>query len=411
MMGNIITHSLGCKVNFADTQAVAERLPATADAVEIVGTCCVTAEGEKQSRKEVRRALKRVGPGGRVFVTGCAVRLSPHSFAGMGANVVPVPGEPEEAAALIASRLGTQPTEDKPAMAKGAARRTRFFLKVQEGCANMCAYCVVPLVRGRPRSLPLAMLAREAAARVTAGYPELVVSGINVGAWSEGRMRLPDLLEALAATHGLLRLRLSSIEATDVTPELLQVMSGHRLIGRHLHLPLQSGDDGVLEAMGRRYRRQDFAAAVAQARKVLPGINLTTDVITGYPAEDEAAFEATMEFVAEMNFSKVHVFVYSPRPGTRAAALGDPVPAAEKKRRSGLLRGLSDRLGEVHCERKLGQVSEILWESPLPSGEQSGYSSDYTRFRVDGNAGAPMEHVLALAVTPGGIEGRLVDAD
>ena len=452
-----MTHTLGCKVNFADTQSVAEQLLAgevtcsgddraacqgnggmectnrgTGAPVEIVGTCCVTAEGEKQSRKEVRRALRRVGPEGRVFVTGCAARLAPEVFEAMGENVEAVAGEPAEAAAAIAARLGM----GWPAPAVGEAalehdsgavddggfrspegggkvdrrtRRTRFFLKVQEGCAGMCSYCVVPLVRGRPRSLPAAALQAEAAARVSGGFLELVATGINVGAYRDGPVRLPGLLAALAATPGLLRLRLSSIEATDVTPELVDVLAGNEVIGRHLHLPLQSGDDGVLADMGRCYRRADFAAAVARIREALPGVNLTTDVIVGYPAEDEAAFERTLEFVEEMGFSKAHVFTYSQRPGTRAAAQGDPVPPPEKKRRSLRLRRLSDRLGHAFRERKLGQVSEVLWESPLPSGGLGGYSSDYTRFTVPDAVTAPVGRVLAEAVTGDGIKGRLVD--
>ena len=404
---------LGCKVNYADTRAVVETLDIGLGApAEIVGTCCVTAAGEKQSRKEVRRALRRVGPGGRVFVTGCAARLAPESFRQLDARVTVVGGGAREASAAIAAALGRSKTDaGPPGQETDGSGRTRFFLKVQDGCANRCAYCVVPLVRGRPRSVPLAALLEEAQRRVAAGYPELVLTGINLGAWRDGSAGLPRLVAALLATPGLGRLRLSSIEATDVTPALIEVLDSSAAAGRHLHLPLQSGDDAVLAAMGRRYTSEEFAQAAALARAALPGLNLTTDVIAGFPGEDESAFRRTLAFIERIGFSKVHVFTYSPRPGTRAAALGDPVPPSEKKRRSRQIAILSDRLGAAHRQRKLGRVSEILFEAVAGPGMLGGYSSDYTRFVAEAQEGTAFAAVLAESVSGEAVEGKIVSAD
>lgn len=403
------TNTLGCKVNFADSQAIIAALRWRGETpVALVGTCCVTAEGEKQSRKEVRRAARRVGADGSVYVTGCAARLHPTEFAALGENVVVLTGEPRDVAAQIQHQLGEVPAAASAVAAPAvAAGRTRFFLKVQDGCGNGCAYCVIPQVRGKPRSIPAAQIMALASEMVAAGYPELVVSGINAGAWRDEGMELAALLERLASIAGLKRLRLSSIEATGLTPALLEVMARHPLIGRHLHLPLQSGDDRVLAAMRRRYDAAAFSDAVARAREVLPDVNLTTDVIAGFPGENEIAFNKTMWLIEELGFSRVHVFAFSPRPGTAAAVLQDSVPTAVKQRRSRFFRFLSDRLQLAHQQRKLGQLSEVLLESPQGQGVHGGYSSDYTRFVVDGGAAGDLVTVRAQTVTAEGVLGRM----
>lgn len=411
---------LGCKVNFADAAALAARLPETgAGPMALVGTCCVTAEGEKQSRQEVRRAARRVGPGGTVFVSGCAVRRNPERFKGLADNVVLVLDDPMAAPAAgeplpqlshkgaAAAAVAGQPAGS----AAHAAERTRFFLKIQDGCANRCVFCVIPLVRGRPRSVPLSRILSEARSALAAGYPELVVTGINAGQWRDGGRRLPQLLDELAGLDGLLRLRLSSVEIGHVSDDLIEVMARRPVIGRHLHLPLQSGDDLVLRDMGRRYTAAEFSGRVRAAREALPGLNLTTDAIVGFPTENDIAFNHTMWLVEELGFSKVHVFSYSLRPGTAAERLGDRVPAAVKKRRSRFLRFLSDRQQQAHWQRKLGEVSEILLESGRGGESRGGYSSDYTRFLVSGSHGGELARVLAESVTGEGIAGKVIDYD
>jgi threonylcarbamoyladenosine tRNA methylthiotransferase MtaB len=396
--------------------------PVAGVATALVGTCCVTAEGEKQSRKEVRRALRRVGPDGRVFVAGCAARLHPDVFTQMGKNVqVLKSGTGTQAGGtqtqsgnirLQTDSLGTHDVArrdpESPDMAHVSDERTRFFLKVQDGCANMCSYCVIPQVRGRPRSISLHEILKIARKAIASGYAELVVTGINTGSYIDADKDIADLMMELSALDGLARLRLSSVEAVHISGPLLKAMSSHDVIGRHLHLPLQSGDDGVLKAMGRRYDTQSFAAVLEQIREAIPEINLTTDVITGFPAEDARAFENTADFIQRTGFSKVHVFPYSPRPGTKAAKLGDPVSVQEKRRRSSRLRELSEQLQDDHRQRKLGHVDEILLESMRGPGVHAGYSSDYTRYIVEGGQPGSMAKVSGGLVTPEGIWGKVM---
>ncbi|MCL6106432.1 MAG: MiaB/RimO family radical SAM methylthiotransferase [Actinobacteria bacterium] len=390
---------LGCKVNYADTRACAGRLGAGTGPVELVGTCCVTAEGEKQSRKEVRRAVRRAGPAGKVFVTGCAARLAPEEFAALGANVIVI-GETDMQAPGVIENGAFNPGRS----------RSRYFLKVQDGCGGGCSYCIVPLVRGRPRSVPAAGVLREAERRLAEGCRELVITGIDVGAWRDGAARLPRLMERLASVPGLTRLRLSSVEVGHVSDGLLNVIASHNLIGRHLHLPLQSGDDGVLKAMGRHYNRKEFLDRIKEIRAAVPGINLTTDAIVGFPGENSHAFDATLDLVAEAGFSKVHVFTYSPRPGTRAVLLGGQVAPAEKKRRGRRLRELSERQGNQHRQRKVGAIDEILLEREVAPRVWSGYSSDYTRFRVTGGGRrGDLVRVRAEAARNDCVEGQIIN--
>ena len=216
-------------------------------------------------------------------------------------------------------------------------------------------------------------------------------------------------MERLAQTEGLARLRLSSIEATRVTGELLEVMNGNSRIGRHLHLPLQSGDDRVLAAMG-RYDTSGLQGGGRTRSKKLPGVNLTTDVIAGFPGEDEEAFTNTVSYVEETGFSRLHVFSYSPRPGTAAARLGDSVSSSEKKRRSGILRDLSARLQGAHRQRKVGLTGEILLEARLSPGVHGGYSSDYTRYVVEGREAGELVRVRAREILTEGVRGEVIEA-
>lgn len=407
MNAKIESHTLGCKVNFADTEAIVERLEAGGDRpVSVIGTCCVTAEGEKQSRKEVRRALRRAGDGGRVFVTGCAARLNGEAFRELGDNVEVLVGEPEVVAGAINASLGV--VEKDLTRATVTPARSRCFLKVQDGCARQCSYCVIPQVRGEPRSMPMAEVLKLARRRVAAGYQELVVNGINVGAWRDGSRRLPELLAGLAGLEGVRRLRLSSIELAHVSEDLLGVMRRQENIGRHLHIPLQSGDERVLAAMRRRYDGAAFMERVVMARELLPGVNITTDVIAGFPGEDEAAFSRTMELIGEAGFSRVHVFPYSVRPGAAAASLDDVVPAIEKRRRARLLRELSERQSLAHRQRKVGGASEVLLELRLVGGYHGGYSLDYTRFEVRGALPGAMVRVLAVAAGGKAVRGEVL---
>jgi threonylcarbamoyladenosine tRNA methylthiotransferase MtaB len=385
------TEFLGCKVSLADSQAIRERLIADghheseAAEVRVVTTCCVTAEAVAKSRKAVRRAARSAE---RVFVTGCAANLRDAGLDQLAANVTVVPGSPESAAERVAGwvgRLGCVGGTG-PAFA-----RTRAYVKIQDGCSFGCSYCVIPAVRGATRSRRAQAVLEEVARRVRQGHREVVLTGINLGCFRdrEAAMRLPELLLAVAETPGLRRVRLSSIEVNHLTPALLDAL-GHPRVAPHLHVPMQSGDDGVLRSMRRHYTRASFLAAMGRSRDRVPGLNLTTDVIVGHPAETEGAFTATVDAVRKAAFTRVHVFPYSPRPDTRDAGI-DSVPAAVKAERSRILRELSDRQAAAHRRRLRGSRQLVLVES----ADGRGYSADYTLLRAPG--GAPGELVEVVA--------------
>jgi threonylcarbamoyladenosine tRNA methylthiotransferase MtaB len=380
---------LGCKISQTDMQGVRERLLAggmeearEGGAVHVVNTCCVTHEAVAKSRKAVRSALRRGA--GHVYVTGCATRLGADALGAADARVTLVRETAEEAAERIARELGaTACVGPEPRL-----DRTRAFVKVQDGCTFGCAFCVIPQVRGTSRSRPLRAVLDEARRRIAQGHRELVVTGVNLGLYrdADAHARLPDVLGALADLDGLARVRLSSIEVNHLSRRLCDALA-HPRVCPHLHVPLQSGDDGVLSAMRRRYDVATYARRIEQAREAVPGLNLTGDVIVGFPAEDGAAFARTLAAVEELGFSRLHVFPYSPRPGTRTAD-ADPVPPAVKRRRAERLRALSDRLGYERRAARVGLRDRVLVERVDADGRLHGYGADYTAYEVRAHAGA-----------------------
>ncbi len=379
---------LGCKISQTDAQGVRERLlagglaeAAEGGAVHVVNTCCVTGEAVAKSRKAVRAALRRGAE--HVYVTGCATRLDDGTFGALDGRVTVVRETSEEAAERIARELGAT------ACVGPAARleRTRAFVKVQDGCTFECAFCVIPRVRGASRSRPLRAVLEEARRRIAQGHRELVVTGVNLGLYRdpEARAQLPDVIGALADLDGIARVRLSSIEVNHLSERLCEVMA-HPRVCPHLHVPLQSGDDAVLRAMRRRYDVATYARRIARARARVPELNLTGDVIVGFPSEDGAAFARTLAAIEELAFSRLHVFPYSPRPGTRTAG-EDPVPAAVKRRRAERLRALSDRLGRERRAALVGRRDHVLVERVDAEGRLHGYGADYTAYAVRAHAG------------------------
>jgi len=384
---------LGCKVSQTDAQAVRERLLAdghveSEDAdVAVVNTCCVTHEAVRKSRHAVSRAARAHA---RVYVTGCGANLDGAAFAGMPANVTVVARRSEQTPQFVAGDVGAI------ACVRADARleRVRAFVKVQDGCSFSCNFCVVPLVRGRSRSRRAEAVLGEIRRRVARGHREVVLTGINLGCYRdrEAGYTLARLLREAGATPGLARLRLSSIEVNHVSAELVAALRETPTLARHLHVPLQSGDDGVLRAMARRYTSATFLRRL----EGLADFNLTTDVIVGFPAEDELAFWRTVRVVRAAGITKVHVFPYSPRPGTRTAA-EDPVPPAVKKERSARLRALSHQACLERWRSKLGTEDVVLVDRP-----GRGYGDDYSPWLVDAPVGE-LVHVRAAAVSEEGI--------
>jgi len=391
------TRFLGCKVSFADEQAIRERLLAdghteastaaqSAD-VAVVNTCCVTNEAVAKSRQAASRAARTHA---RVYVTGCAANLAGNAFAGLPENVRVLDRRSEEIAEAVAGDVGAIGC----VQADHRIDRVRAFVKIQDGCSFSCAFCVIPLVRGATRSRSAGAVLTEIRRRVAQGHREVVLTGVNLGCFRdrEARLTLAGLIRRAGAIDGLERLRLSSIEVNHVTPELVAAMRETPNVSPHLHIPLQSGDDAVLRAMGRRYTIGQFRARIDG----LEDFNLTTDVIVGFPTEDERAFANTQAAVAAAGMTKVHVFPYSPRPGTRTAA-DDPVAPAVKKDRSARLRAASDAACRARWERRLGSEDVVLLDKP-----GGGYADDYTPWLVDGAVGE-MVRARAVGVSDEGV--------
>jgi threonylcarbamoyladenosine tRNA methylthiotransferase MtaB len=384
---------LGCKVSQTDAQAVRERLLADghiesdgAD-VAVVNTCCVTHEAVRKSRHAVSRAARTHA---RVYVTGCGASLAGDAFAGLPANVRVIARPSEETPALVAGDVGAIGC----VRSEAGLERVRAFVKVQDGCSFSCNFCVVPLVRGASRSRPAGTVLAEIRRRVDQGHREVVLTGINLGCYRdrEAGYTLARLLREAGAIPGLARLRLSSIEVNHVNDELVAALRETPVLARHLHVPLQSGDDRVLRSMARRYT----TATYLRRLEPLQDFNLTTDVIVGFPDEDELAFRHTVRAVREARITKVHVFPYSPRPGTRTAA-DDPVPAPVKKDRSARLRALSHEACVERWRSKLGTDDLVLVDRP-----GRGYGDDYSPWLVDAPVGE-LVRVRAAAVSEEGI--------
>jgi threonylcarbamoyladenosine tRNA methylthiotransferase MtaB len=385
---------LGCKVSHADAHAIRERLVADGHSevdeggeIAVVNTCCVTHEAVRKSRQAASRAARAHR---RVYVTGCGASLAMDGFTGLPENVVVVARRSEETPAVVAGDVGAI------ACVRAEARldRIRAFVKVQDGCSFSCAFCVIPLVRGASRSRPAEAVLREVRRRVEQGHREVVLTGINLGCYRdrEAGYRLARLVREAGATPGLARLRLSSIEVNHVDAELIDALRETRTVARHLHVPLQSGDDGVLRAMRRRYDAATYLRRLAPLRD----FNLTTDAIVGFPAEDEAAFRRTLSVLAEAGVTKVHVFPYSPRPGTATAA-ADTVPPSVKRLRGERLREASRVASLERWREKVGREDLVLVDRP-----GRGYGDDYCPWLVEAPVGE-LVRVMGREVTEEGI--------
>jgi threonylcarbamoyladenosine tRNA methylthiotransferase MtaB len=388
---------LGCKVSHVDAHAVRERLLADGHAerdtgadVAVVNTCCVTNEAVAKSRKEAARAARTHH---RVYVTGCGANLAGDAFAGLPENVRVVSQRSELTPEIVAGDVGAIGCVH----ADARLDRVRAFVKVQDGCSFSCKFCVIPLVRGASRSRASDAVLGEIRRRVAQGHREIVFTGINLGCYRdrEAGYDLPRLVREAGETPGLERLRLSSIEINHVNDELIAALRETPTASRHLHVPLQSGDDGVLRDMGRRYT---VATYLRRLEPVRGEFNLTSDVIVGFPTEDDRAFEQTLRTVADAGLTKVHVFPYSPRPGTVTAA-DDPVAPAAKKERGARLREASHDACLAHWRSKLGAEDVVLVDRP-----GRGYGDDYTPWLVPEAAPVgELVHVRAAGVSDEGV--------
>ena len=399
--------TLGCKLNQADAEAIARRL--IAGGVRVVGrpekgadafvinTCSVTHVADRKAR-HLARLARRLSPGATIVLTGCYAETAPAGVAALtGADFVLGNAAKPRIPALLLERLQQRgdPAVGCPTPLRQSLR-TRAFVSIHEGCDELCAFCIVPRTRGRECSRPVEDVVREVLAREREGVLEVVLTGTQLGnygrdlGWEERGPR--RLLEALLERTRLPRIRLSSLQAQDISPALLGLWRDPRLCP-HFHLPLQSGSDAVLRRMRRRYTAERFRAAVALIREQLPGVAITTDVIAGFPGETDADFEATHRLCEETGFAAIHAFPYSRRPGTAANLMGDQVPVAARRERLQRLLSLAAASSEAFRRRHLGRVLPVLWEE-AKRGRWQGLTANYLRVYTRPDSVAEMTNKL-----------------
>jgi threonylcarbamoyladenosine tRNA methylthiotransferase MtaB len=418
--------TLGCKLNQADAEAVARSLSAGgvrvvgrpekgADAV-VINTCSVTHVADRKAR-HLTRLARRLSPDATIVLTGCYAETAPADVAAItGADFVLGNAAKQQIPALLLERLRQRgdPAAGCPAPIRRSLR-TRAFVAIQEGCDELCAFCIVPRTRGRERSRPVEEVVREVLAHEAEGVQEVVLTGTQLGNYARdlgcderGPRRL---LEALLERTRLPRIRLSSLQAQDITPALLHLWRDPRLCP-HFHLPLQSGSDPVLRRMRRRYTAERFRAAAALIREHVPDVAITTDVIAGFPGETDADFEATQRLCEEMGFAAIHAFPYSRRPGTAANLMPDQVPVAARRRRLQRLLLLAAASAEAFRRHHLRRVLPVLWEEAR-RGRWRGLTANYLRVytRADEDLTNKLLPTRLLDLEDEGLSGQPEPAD
>jgi threonylcarbamoyladenosine tRNA methylthiotransferase MtaB len=429
--------NLGCKVNQAEMEGVARRLreqgiaivdaDRSADLV-LVNTCTVTAEADAKSRQAVRRA-RRSSPAAPLLVTGCSVQVGRAALRAADPDARLIDNRAKDALlteidGLVGGAPARQPGPTAPlirplptlsgvsiegiADERASVERTRAFVKVQDGCSFFCTYCIIPTARGPERSLAPDTVLADVRRALAAGHREIVLTGINIGTydggWSERGFRgahrrsaltLAGLVGRILGETPVERLRLSSIEPQHVDDELLRVwVDGAPRTMPHVHLPLQSGDDGVLHRMGRRYRSADYAAVVGRIRAAIPGVAVHGDAIVGFPTEDAAAWERSLGFIRSIELAGLHVFRYSARPGTPATRMAGQVDELTKRARAAMLLAVGADARERWAAGRLGTVADVLFETRLDDGRWAGHASDHTLVAAETEDASSLENAI-----------------
>lgn len=386
----IALDSLGCKLNQAESELLARQFaeagyrlvsPTDEADVYILNTCTVTHIADSKARHRLRLA-HRQNPEALIVATGCyAERAQPELAQIEGVDLVLDNEEKPHLLRLLreSGRLGN------PAQVQGDLTsrhydsfHTRAFIKVQDGCHDFCAYCIVPLVRSREESLPVDQIVDEVRHRLAQGYQEVVLTGVKIGAYSYNGINLKELLEHILTETDVARLRLSSLQPQEISPELIGLWHNRRLCP-HFHLSLQSGSNWVLSRMKRHYSTSDYEQSVSLIRSSVPEAAITTDIMVGFPGETDEEFEESYHFCRRMEFARIHVFTYSPRRGTQAAQLPGQVKAEVKKQRSQRMLALAEESTQNFSQRFLCQVMPVLWEKQSPNGTWSGLTANYIK--------------------------------
>ena len=409
----VFFYTLGCKVNQYETQAMrrlmeeegyetAEYTPGkqmSGDAVIVVNSCTVTGESDHKLRKLLRRC-RRENPQAVLVLTGCMPQAFPEQAAALTEADIVLGNAARSSLPAQVRRfltLGQRIVEIPPHGGKFESLsigefqgRTRAFVKIEDGCNRFCSYCIIPYARGRVRSKPPEELEREIRALAEKGYGEMVLVGINLTAYGqEWGQTIADAVDTACAVEGVRRIRLGSLEPDALDEATIARLAARPALCPQFHLSLQSGCDATLRRMNRRYDTAGYAAVCAALRRAFPGCALTTDVMVGFPGEDEEEFRRSLAFVEEIGFAKVHVFAYSQRPGTPAAAAPGQVPEEEKAARSRRMIAACAHSREAFLDGQIGRTLEVLLETRGEKGCAEGYAADYTPVRVPVEAFEP----------------------
>ncbi|TDX51070.1 tRNA (N(6)-L-threonylcarbamoyladenosine(37)-C(2))-methylthiotransferase MtaB [Orenia marismortui] len=408
-MKRVAFYTLGCKVNQYDTEAMMKEFEESgyeivdfeelAD-IYIINTCTVTHQGASKSRKITRRA-KRRAPDSLVAVVGCYPQVEAEEVMAMAEVdlVVGTKGRSKIVSFVEQAMKSNSPINCVQTMSEDddfenisieeSKERTRASIKIQEGCDQFCSYCIIPYARGSLRSRELDDVKKEVIRLAEHGFEEIVLTGIHLGQYGKDKegLNLVKLISSILAIEGIKRIRLSSIEGTEVSDELIDLIAESKKLCRHLHLPLQSGSDKILEVMNRPYNIQEFKNMVNKIKNKIPEIAITTDVIVGFPGESEEDFNDTYEVIEELEFSDLHIFKYSKREGTPAADFSNQIHSKIKKERSNKLNELSDRLSKQYQQKFIGKKLSVLLEEHRDNrtGMLTGLTDNYLRVFVDAN--------------------------
>ncbi|HET7152536.1 MAG TPA: tRNA (N(6)-L-threonylcarbamoyladenosine(37)-C(2))-methylthiotransferase MtaB [Candidatus Kapabacteria bacterium] len=412
-MPNVAFHTLGCKLNYAETSALSQQfvdrgfnvVETEGADVFVLNTCTVTENADREARQIVRRALRNA-PDAVVIVTGCYAQLQPEEIASIeGVDLVLGAAEKLRMFDFLSlplqknnvPHIACAPIEEAEefgaAFSAEGDSRTRAFLKVQDGCDFNCSFCTIPLARGASRSQSIAATVEQASLLAIRGYKEIILTGVNVGDYGKkDGTDLLTLLRALETVNGIERIRISSIEPNLFTHELLDYVAQSAKVCPHFHIPLQSGSDEILRQMRRRYDSTLYAELIARIIEKIPDAGIGVDVITGFPGETEDHFLETYSFLRDLPIAYLHVFTYSERENTPAAAMAKPVATAERKRRNEMLRTLSAKKRLAFNTRSIGETRKVLFEHEPKNGLAEGYTDNYVR------VAAPFEPRLKNAI-------------
>ena len=413
-------HTFGCKLNFSESSTLARELGAmgvrrvsgaeTPDLV-VVNTCSVTELADKKCRQAIKSFHRRY-PDAAIIVTGCYAQLKSDEVASLpGVAIVAGADAKMDIPAFLTRYLDEKKqqtsvtpwrdvTSFRPSCSRGD--RTRFFLKVQDGCDYWCTYCTIPMARGRSRSGTIDQLTAQARAAAAEGGREIVITGVNIGDFGKGRSdRFIDLIRELDKVEGILRYRISSIEPDLLTDEIIDWCASSRAFMPHFHIPLQAGSDEVLRLMHRHYDTALFAHKIKRIRQAMPDAFIGVDLITGARGETDELFARSREFIESLDISRLHVFPYSERPGTRALELAGAVDPAVRHRRTNEMLRLSERKWEQFANRFIGSTRPVLMEHPRTGGKpMAGFTDNYLRVEV-GNAPASTDNTIVNVTLTG----------